>query len=359
VPESQFVTKLATAIRGRAVPDLVGVDDINGQLFMYRDTFTDLTEVVQDLDFLDSVSPGHLRLTTFEGRNYGLPYLGDLSRLFYNKELFEQAGVDPDDPPRDFAAVLSAAEAVQSLGGEIRGYSFAGNCPGCLGFTMLPNIWATGTDVFEGQIGEQTANVEDNPAVPAMLDLYREIWADGLAPGANRTESGATWGQDFLRGTIGIFPCSYGAIALAATPEILPKIGVTTLCGPDGGSSLFCGGDNFGIPRGSANASGAWAFIKFVTDLDQQSQLPTTGYTPIRSDALNDEYRRKFPLDVVALENLRKAYSPKTLVYNSAFNQVDGPFFQMFQKAVYDGDVDGGIELGQDGLSRLLEQAQL
>jgi multiple sugar transport system substrate-binding protein len=176
VPESQFVTKLATAIRGRAVPDLVGVDDINGQLFMYRDTFTDLTEVVQDLDYLDNLSPGHLGLATFEDRNYGLPYLGDLSRLIYNRELFEQAGLDADDPPRDFPAILAEAEAVQALGGDVQGYSFAGNCPGCLGFTMLPKVWATGTDLFEGDIGEQTANIADKPAVPPMLELYQELW---------------------------------------------------------------------------------------------------------------------------------------------------------------------------------------
>jgi multiple sugar transport system substrate-binding protein len=43
VLDAQYVTKLATAIRGRAVPDLVDIDDINSMLFIYRDAFTDRT----------------------------------------------------------------------------------------------------------------------------------------------------------------------------------------------------------------------------------------------------------------------------------------------------------------------------
>ncbi len=359
VPEAQFVTKLATAIRGRAVPDLVGIDDINSQLFIYRDAFTDLTPLIDDLDYRNAISPGHLGLATYEDRYYGLPYLGDLSRLFYNKALFEQAGLDPDRPPRDFASILESVRAVGELGGDVYGYSFAGNCPGCLGFTMMPNVWATDTDIIEGEIGDQVAAVDDNPALRELLELHRTLWAEQLVPEANRTEAGATWGQDFLRGEIGLFPCSYGAIVQNADPAVLPDIGVTTLCGPDGGESLFCGGDNFGIPRGAPNASGGWQFARFASDLAQQSELPTVGFTPTRSDALDDEYREKFPLDVVALENLPDAYAPTTLAYNTCFNQVDGPWFAMFQQAVYDGDVDGAIEDGQEGFTRSLEQAQL
>jgi len=36
VPDAQYVTKLATAIRSGTVPDLVDIDDINSMLFIYR-----------------------------------------------------------------------------------------------------------------------------------------------------------------------------------------------------------------------------------------------------------------------------------------------------------------------------------
>src|ERR671920_2156594 len=94
VLDGQYVTKLATAIRGRDVPDLVDIDDINSMLFIYRDAFTDLTPLIEQLPFRDAISPGHLRLATRDDRTYGVPYLADTSVLFYNLDLFDRAGVD-------------------------------------------------------------------------------------------------------------------------------------------------------------------------------------------------------------------------------------------------------------------------
>ncbi len=76
VPDGQYVTKLATAIRGREVPDIVDIDDINSQLFIYRGVFTDLTPLVDALPYRDALSPGHMRLATRNGRRYGVPLPG-------------------------------------------------------------------------------------------------------------------------------------------------------------------------------------------------------------------------------------------------------------------------------------------
>src|SRR5690606_5656814 len=50
IPDVQYVTKLATAIRARDVPDLVDIDDINSLLFVFRDAFTDLTDLIAQLE---------------------------------------------------------------------------------------------------------------------------------------------------------------------------------------------------------------------------------------------------------------------------------------------------------------------
>ena len=108
VLDEQYVTKLATAIRGRAVPDLVDIDDINSMLFIYRDAFTDLSKPLAELDFADRLSPGHLRLATRNGRQYGIPYLADNSLLWCNTELFDRAGVDVDESTKTFDGLTPA-----------------------------------------------------------------------------------------------------------------------------------------------------------------------------------------------------------------------------------------------------------
>src|SRR5690606_38776289 len=60
VQDGQYVTKLATAIRGGRMPDLVDIDDINSALFIHRGVFADLTPLIEELPFRDQLSPGHL-----------------------------------------------------------------------------------------------------------------------------------------------------------------------------------------------------------------------------------------------------------------------------------------------------------
>jgi multiple sugar transport system substrate-binding protein len=359
VPDGQYVTKLATAIRGRRVPDLVDIDDINSQLFIYRDVFTDLTPLVDALPFKKHLSPGHMGLATRNGRRYGVPYLADDSTLWYNTDLLDKAGVDPAQAVRSFDGLLEAAHKVRALGNDIYGWSIAGNSAGILGFVVQPHIWATGTDNISGKIGSQHGHVADNEPLRQTLEFYSAMWKDGLISQAAFADTGATWGSDFRAGKVGFFPSNYAAAVLAADDAARKRTGVHLLCGPDGGTAFFDGGDNFCIPRGATNASGAWEFAKFALDIPQQQQLPAGGYTPVRGDAATKDFRSKNPLDVTPLDNLERGYAPTTLAYNLLFNQADSPWIGMFRRAVFDGDVDGALEQGQHDFDQILHQAQL
>jgi multiple sugar transport system substrate-binding protein len=77
----------------------------------------------------------------------------------------------------------------------------------------------------------------------------------------------------------------------------------------------------------------AWALQQ-----QQQEQYPDLGATPIRTDLLTPSFSTAHPLDAVALKALARGYAPVTLIYNQAFNEASGPWFQMFQTAVYDGN---------------------
>jgi multiple sugar transport system substrate-binding protein len=359
VPDAQYVTKLATAIRGRSVPDLVDIDDINSQLFIYHGVFSDLTPLVDALPYRHSLSPGHLRLATRHGRRYGVPYLADNSTLWYNTDLLHRAGVDPARAVRSFQGLLDAARRVHSLGRDTYGWSIAGNSAGILGFVVQPHIWATGTDNIVGRIGTQKGHIENNQPLRQTLTFYRTMWREGLIAQSAFSDTGATWGSDFQAGQVGFFPANYSAAVLAASPSARKRTGVALLCGPTGGEAFFDGGDNFCIPRGATNASGAWEFAKFALDLPQQQQIPAGGYTPVRQDAATPKFRRQNPLDVAPLDHLHRGYAPTTLAYNLLYNQADSPFIGMFRKAVFDGDVDGALRDGQSNFDQILHQAQL
>ncbi len=359
IPDTQYVTKLATAIRGRSVPDVVDIDDINSTLLAYHEALTDITPLVNALPYKKELSPAHLNLATYHGRHYAVPFAADISVLYYNKTLFRKAGLDPDKPPTTLDQVVTDARAITKLGHGIKGFSFGGDSPGIMGFTAQPSVWASKNYLFTGDLAHQSAHIKDNPALRAMLTDYHKLWAEGLSSPSSRTETGATWGKDFLAGTVGMWPGNEGALIAAGIPDsFASQIAATPLPGALHGTCVFAGGDNIAIPRGSGNASGAWEYIKFALQRREQATLPASGYTPIRADVATPAFDKKYPRTAVALHALPHGYAPTTLAYNTAINQVSGPFFQLFTSAVFNGDITSALDAAQTSFERALSQAE-
>ncbi len=157
---------------------------------------------------------------------------------------------------------MTDSEKINALGHGISGFSFAGDCQGCLGFVMLPSLWADNEHLINGPLGSQTANVANDAPLKEMLTDYKTMWAKHLTPVADQTQDGLTWGQDFEVGKVGILPGDYGFATAFKTKAQQAEFADAPLPGVNGGYSTFDGGDDFVIPAGASNPSGAWEFIK-------------------------------------------------------------------------------------------------
>ena len=355
-PPNDDTSQLATAIRAGSPPDVVGLNDIDVPTFSHEGALMDITKYVNALPYKKSLSPGHLALATIGSKYYGVPYLADLSVLWYNKKLFQEAGLNPNDPPTNYAQIMTDATKISALGHGIYGFSFAGDCQGCLGFTMLPSLWADGVHMIHGPLGNQTADVASDAPLKTMLADYRTLWSKKMVPVNDQTQNGLTWGADFEAGKVGILPGDYGfATKMSPTSEFAdaPLPGVT------GDSySTFDGGDDFVIPAGASNPSGAWEFIKWALEPAQQQQYPSLGDTPVRSDILTPAFAAKNPYDAVALKALAKGSVEYTLAYDAVYNEPGSPWFKMFEDAVYNGNMSAALQEGQSGISSTLQQVK-
>jgi len=355
-PPNDDTSQLATAIRAGSPPDVVGLNDIDVPTFSHESALLDITKYVNALPYKRALSPGHLALATIGSKYYGVPYLADLSVLWYNKKLFAQAGLNPNDPPKNYAQIVTDAEKISALGNGISGFSFAGNCQGCLGFVMLPSLWANGVHMLNGPLGNQTANVASNSQLKTMLSDYQLLWSRKLVPLADQTQNGLTWGADFEAGKVGILPGDYGFATKMTDPT---EFADAPLPGVTGNSySTFDGGDDFVIPAGASNPSGAWEFIKWALEPAQQQQYPTQGDTPVRTDILTPSFAAKYPYDAVALKALAKGSVEYTLAYDAVYNEPGSPWFKMFEEAVYSGNVSGGIQDGQSGIQSTVDSVK-
>ncbi len=155
IPHVEMVGKIARGIATGDVPDLMGMDLIYAPQFENAGQLVDITDQIADWPELDTASPGHMTVATFNERLYGVPLYADVSALFYNKDLYEQAGLDPEKPPTSLAELREHADAITALGGDIKGYYLPGNCAGCNIFTVGPLLWASGAKIEAATCGDE------------------------------------------------------------------------------------------------------------------------------------------------------------------------------------------------------------
>ncbi len=357
IPDSAIETKFATSIRAGAPPDLMDLSNTEVTDFSSTPgTLENLSVQLKALPFFAHLSPGHLLGGEDNGQYYGAPYIADLSVLWYNKVLFKQAGLNPNDPPSNYAQILTDSEKIRTLGASTYGFSFAGQCGGCFAFSALPMSWesAAGRAMISGPLGHTKVYIAKNPAITSLLTLYAQLYAKGVTPPSDRTDNGATWGADFLSGTVGIEPEGYSLLQSMTKSQLANEFGLAPLPGPTGGYSTFDGGDDISIPAGAKNPSEAWDFIQWMLQTKQQEEYPVFGFTPVRLDLLTAQYKKDNPLDTIALQAFARGYLQIALKETQLFDLPTAPLLTMFDEAIYSDNIPKALQEGQSDFQSVL-----
>ncbi|NWF65735.1 MAG: sugar ABC transporter substrate-binding protein [Chloroflexi bacterium] len=355
IPGTEFVARVGTGIAAGEVPDLLPIDLIYAPAFAQAGQLTEIGEFAMQMPFYDQLIPAHIRLGTYDDGLYALPFAAEGSVLLYNKGLFEQAGLDPEQPPTNWQELYDAAVAINALGNDNYGFYFSGNCAGCNAFTFLPLIWASGGDVLSEDGTEAT--IDSDPVVRAALEFYRQLWTEGLVPPGAQADTGNDFFNAFARANIGMTGSGAFSNSLLKTdyPEI--EFGIAFLPGQEDGVSSFAGGDLIAIPAGAQHVEEGFEFIEWVlSDEVQVEEYARSGQMPLRLDLAENKYFEEDPRLVTNAQAMGLGQTPYTFVYNELFNDPNGPWLQMFQMAIFEGDVDGAISTGQQRFTEILSQ---
>jgi multiple sugar transport system substrate-binding protein len=358
IPHAEMVTKIAQGIASGDVPDLMGMDLIYAPQFENAGQLVDLTDRIGSWPELDTASPGHMTVATFDERLYGVPLYADVSALFYNKDLFEQAGLDPNKPPTSLAELREYADKITALGGDIKGYYLPGNCAGCNIFTVGPLMWASGATIEAATCGDEPL-VGDG--VKEVLQWTRDQVKAGNVPETARAETGETFAEQFGTGKIGMMGTGNFNITLANNQMVGPpdhsfEFGISNLPGVDPGSSAsFIGGDLVVVPQGSDRVDDAVDFMKFLlsdhTQVESYAQLLNL---TTRSDMADNKYFQDEPLVQDVAKALEVGRTPYTLTFFEQINSPQGPWLQMLQRAYYtDDDLDTIINDAKEQMKQI------
>ncbi|GGZ41857.1 ABC transporter substrate-binding protein [Streptomyces bluensis] len=347
IPTDDYQAKVGAAAGSRDLPDLFASDVVFVPNYTSSALFADITERLDALPFAKHLAQSHIKAGTYEGRKYVVPHTLDLSVLFYNKELYRRAQLDPEKPPTTLREWDRQARAVDALGSGVNGTFFGGNCGGCGVFTWWPSIWAAGEDVLnkdgtEARLSSDTAK--------KVYETYRGwVRDDIVAPGA-RDETGTTWTGVFPKGKVGVMPMP------STTLGLMPKdldLGVAPIPGPDGGRSTFVGGDAIGISATSKSADQAWNFLAWsLGDTAQVDVVAANKDVVARTDLASNKHSKADPRLVTINQLVAHGRTPYALKFGQTFNDPNGPWLTLMRDAVF-GD-EGALDKDNAAVSASL-----
>lgn len=214
------------------------------------------------------------------GTTFAYPWYLNTGPIFYNRALFEEAGLDPDDPPRTWDELFDLADA---MGDAVDGrFYMIGQLPAIADFGMY------GVQVLDDDQERFTFN--DERAV-RMVERYRQAYErKGLLPDATvLTYTGG--GERFQSGQVALSGGSAYDVAnfKENAPDLYANLGITETLTETGHANMFSQG--IAVSSRTESPEVAVAFAEFLTSEEKQMEFSRiVDVFPSTQGALEDPY---------------------------------------------------------------------
>ena len=357
IPNDDMEGKVGGASQTDSLPDILAGDVVRIPYWASEGIFTDITKQIDGLDNKADLQKGHIEAGTVDGAEYTLPFITDVSVMVWNKNLYKEAGLDPEQGPKSIDQFVEQAKKVAALNKDgVAGSYLAGQSGGALVFDLFPSVWADGESVMNKDGSEATL---DNDSMKGVLDAYKELanTTNGLGSGS-KEETGATWTAPFANGKIGVmpYPNTSTTALFDAEKDGGFEVGVAPIPGTkEGKTSTFLGGDAMGISKDSKHVAQAWNFLYWLMQSDTQKEVfadrgDTASNIQTLKTAYNDADPRIQTINSVIIDG--NGQTPKSPAFNEAFNAAGSPWQLLVQNAVWgSGDLKADNKAVTDVLS--------
>jgi multiple sugar transport system substrate-binding protein len=273
---TDFNQQVTTAIAGGVTPDLMIVDNPDNARYAAAGALADLTDYVKAWGQGDQFLPGPWNSTIWQGKNYGIPLGSNTVVLWINTDMATAAGLDINNPPKTWDEFETWAQKMTDP------------AKGVYGTALLAKKDETGTFLFLPWVLQNggTLATLDSPDSIAALAFWTDLVKKGYAPKTAVTDGFAEIYQQFTTGKAAMMISGTWNVATISKDAPDLKWEVATLPYTKQPASSL-GGENWVMFNASKQKDGAWAFLKFVTDVAYGTKLTDCmGYIPSRKDVL-------------------------------------------------------------------------
>ncbi|MGC9468496.1 MAG: ABC transporter substrate-binding protein [Anaerolineae bacterium] len=275
-----WTANIAAVAAGSGMPDVIVSDrptvpkDAADGIYMSLQDYADRDGITRDMYYGWAWDQA-----IYEGEIYGLPHETDVSVLFWNKNLFAQAGLDPERPPETWQELWEYADALDKV-----------NEDGSYDTIAFFPLWNRGVDIWQYNNDADMIADDGTPQInnPNMVETVEWIqsWVDrygGWQELQNwNAQFGAPPNDNFMSGKLAMRVDIFGynsqlefyrpstTLEDGSRPRTEWGIGLLPH-DEDASTGTWSGGFSLSIPTGSPNAEAAWEFIKCATGPEAQA----------------------------------------------------------------------------------------
>lgn len=317
--QGDYDTALANhraAIQQGETAELIMIYDLGTQ-FMMDSGQTVPAQSFIDLDEYDtgSLEEPLLNYFTVDGDLRSFPFNNSTPLLYLNVDAFEEAGLDPEDPPSDLAEIREYAEELTvEEDGQVVQYGFGAAIYGWFVEQFMARAAAPYCDADNGRSGRATEVQFDSPEVVELVQWWVDMIDDDLAAPIGRStddgQSAFTSGRAAMTlestGSLGgfleqaDFEVGTGYFPLIESGDPGGSI--------IGGASLWINGEG----HSDEEVRASWEFVQHLLTPESQSVWHAgTGYLSVNVDGYDQpeaqENAEEFPQFATAAEQLAES----------------------------------------------------
>lgn len=177
-PVSEYWTKLQTAVEGGSAPDVFWMNHLNLPLYASNGVVSPLDDFIAEAGIDTADYPeSSIALYNFEGSQYGLPQDLDTIGLWYNKNLFDAAGLAYPDADWTWADVQSAAAKLTNPADGVYGIASSVDSQS----NYYNTIWQAGGFILNDDLTESGWDTSENAA---GIQYWVDFIEKGYSPSA-------------------------------------------------------------------------------------------------------------------------------------------------------------------------------
>lgn len=328
---TQIQQKLLTMIASGSAPDVLQVDTMYVADMARAGIIMPLDDMPGFQELKDAIIAAEIEPLIVDGKTYGFPIRGNSIHLIYNKQMFRDAGLDPENPPQTLDELADAAVKLtkRDADGNIEVYGFEIGMTADPHWTLhafSPIFWGFGG---EYQLEDGTSGFGTEAGIQALEYwdmLVNELQVSPVERITNGFVSGKiammldgewnfrTWREEYPELDYGI-----ATIPMPST-DVTPRI-------PLGGRVCV-------IPTSSSHHEEAWKLIQHVISYDEQMAYTMAEVgLGTRNDMLDDPWFESNENYRLVLEDMQYS-KPKAA---TEIMQMDTIVFDAIQQVILMG----------------------